>query len=212
MKRTQKTSPTYCPGCGKPVSQTTHAGVCAYCGDRLAPKGYCPVCEDFLPLSAGDFCPKHQIELESDAPSPSGGLPAYESAAWVEVGRYSDTLACQPPRIRLEAEGIPTMIDGERMGDRSMYQVATGGVRLRVPENLAADARVILSQTWTATAAALDIEDDWSDDEDETPTPESHILQHISDDSSPLLSLAAFALFLALILVVAAFLSWFKAN
>ena len=72
------------------------------------------------------------------------------------MGRFADTLACQPPRIRLEAEGIPTMIDGARMGDRSMYQVATGGVRLRVPEDLAADARVILAQTWSATAAALD--------------------------------------------------------
>jgi hypothetical protein len=82
----------------------------------------------------------------------------------VTVGRFTDATAAQAPRIRLEAEGIPTFLEGERMGSRSMYSIAIGGARLKVPEDLASDARVLLSQTWSATAAALDI-DDWDDDD-----------------------------------------------
>ena len=52
-------------------------------------------------------------------------------------------------RIRLEAEGIPTFVEGERMGAPAMYRVATGGVKLQVPAEFAADARVILSQDWS---------------------------------------------------------------
>lgn len=186
--------------------------MCAHCGDRLIAKGYCPVCEAFLALPAGDPCPKHQLELESQAPPRLAGRLADESSAWVEVGRYADTLACQPPRIRLEAEGIPTMIDGERMGDRSMYQVATGGVQLRVPESLASEARVILSQTWSATAASLDIEDDWPDDDE--PSPPSEPSPHLSAPAGfPLFaSLEVLSFALALILAAMTLLSWLNAN
>jgi hypothetical protein len=77
-------------------------------------------------------------------------------------------MAAEAPRIRLEAEGIPTFVEGERMGARSMYHVATGGVKLKVPDNLASDARIILSQTWSATAAELDIEETPDGDIDDT--------------------------------------------
>lgn len=182
--------------------------ICASCGDRLIAKGYCPVCEEFLFLPPGEPCPKHQIPLEHEAPPELSGRLAGTSSAWVEVGRFADTLACQPPRIRLEAEGIPTMIDGERMGDRSMCQVATGGVRLRVPENLVADARIILSQTWSATAAALDIEDDWPDVEDDEPTPSRsarHDFATVEPSSIPYLKLLAVGL--ALVLAALMYLS-----
>ena len=182
--------------------------VCASCGDRLVARGYCPVCEEFLFLPSGAPCPKHQIPLEDEAPPELSGRLAGTSSTWVEVGRFADTLACQPPRIRLEAEGIPTMIDGERMGDRSMYQVATGGVRLRVPEDLAADARIILSQTWSATAAALDIDDDWPDVEDDEPTPPKstlHEFETVAPPSAPYLKLLAVGL--ALILAALMYLS-----
>jgi len=85
----------------------------------------------------------------------------------VTVSQFSDSLAAEAPRIRLEAEGIPTFVEGERMGARSMYHVATGGVKLRVPDNLAADARIILSQTWSATAAELDLDERHEDDLDD---------------------------------------------
>ena len=54
------------------------------------------------------------------------------------------------------------------MGSRSMYHVATGGVRLKVPEDLAGDAQIVLSQTWSATAAELDIEEDHEDGDEES--------------------------------------------
>jgi len=167
-------TPVFCPGCRKAVRDAAPSGLCGRCGDRLVAQGYCPVCEDFWTLAPGSLCPKHEIALESSEPEAPEGDPADSSTSWVEVARYSDTLACQPPRIRLEAEGIPTMIDGERMGGKLMYHVATGGVRLRVPEKFAAEARIILSQTWSATAAALDI-DDWDDgDEEGAELSESH--------------------------------------
>ncbi len=69
-----------------------------------------------------------------------------------------------------------------------MYHVATGGVRLMVPDSLAPDARIILSQTWSALAAELDLED-----EQEQPQPESH-----SETVSDAMSLRqSFVLFLS---------------
>jgi hypothetical protein len=129
-------------------------------------QGYCPVCEDYLRLPAGVLCPKHDLPLETQAPPrprlDDGGKPL----RWVTIARYPDTQAADAPRIRLEAEGIPTFIDGERMGARSMYHVATGGVKLKVPESLATDARILLSQTWSATAAGLGIDESFGDLDD----------------------------------------------
>ena len=51
-------------------------------------------------------------------------------------------------------EGV---LDGERMGSAAMYAVATGGVKLQVPDSLAADARVLLSQSW---APPVDADED----------------------------------------------------
>ncbi len=68
--------------------------------------------------------------------------------------RFPDSLAAAAARIRLEAEGIPTFVEGERMGAPSMYRVATGGVKLQVPADLSAEARILLDQEWS-----------WPDDE-----------------------------------------------
>jgi hypothetical protein len=48
------------------------------------------------------------------------------------------------------------------MGSQSMYQVATGGVKLQVPESLEADARILLAQSWTPPDAE-DLDDAWDD-------------------------------------------------
>lgn len=164
MKQDQIPTPVFCPTCGMTGAESD-ARTCPHCGDRFQPQGYCAVCEDFIARPPGWTCPKHDLELESRA-RPRLSLEEYEGP-WVEVARFPDALDCQPVRIRLEGEGIPTIIDGSRMGSRSMYQVATGGVRLEVPEGLAADARVILSQTWSQDAEALGIEDDWDDLDDD---------------------------------------------
>jgi hypothetical protein len=62
---------------------------------------------------------------------------------------FPDSLSAAIPRTRLEAEGISTFLDGERMGSPAMYRVATGGVKLQVPAEHVAEARIILSQNWS---------------------------------------------------------------
>ena len=88
---------------------------------------------------------------------------------------FADSLAVAAARIRLEAEGIPTFLEGERMGSSSMYQVATGGVKLQVPADLVGDARIILAQSWSLGPVEDEdddlgeVENDW----DETATQPS---------------------------------------
>jgi len=163
-------APRFCPGCGKPAPKTPGTSACPFCGDRLVGQGFCPVCERFLRLPIGTTCPKHDLPLEARAPARPHFDDAGRPLKWVTVSQFSDSLAAEAPRIRLEAEGIPTFVEGERMGARSMYHVATGGVKLKVPDSLAADARVILSQTWSATAAELEI-DDCNEDDLDDPSP-----------------------------------------
>lgn len=188
-------APGFCPRCRKSFAGSSRLAICPTCGDRLIPEGYCSVCEDYWLLPVGVPCPKHDLPL--DALGPPGlrfdlqGVPV----RWVTISHLTDSLAAEPPRIRLEAEGIPTFVDGERMGSRSMYHVATGGVRLRVPDSLAADARIILSQTWSSMAAELDIEEEHEDDE-QGPLPESH--SESVCDSMPLRSSIVFFLALGL--------------
>ncbi|MDG3004034.1 hypothetical protein [Paludisphaera mucosa] len=165
MRTTPTRIPGYCPTCRRTVAKADPSKLCAHCGDRIVPQGYCPVCEGFQLGGDGAVCRKHDVPLEA-APPTSSGVDA--AGPWVEVAHYPDAMDCQPLRIRLEAEGIPTTIDGERMGSRSMYAIATGGVVLRVPQSLAGDARVILSQTWSKDSAELGIEDDdWDDLDDD---------------------------------------------
>ena len=180
MSREPSPTPWFCPSCRMTSDEAPRSALCVRCGSTMVRKGYCPVCEGFQPREAGELCPKHDLPLEVGAPDPS---VAEELGPWVEVARFSDAQACQAPRIRLEAEGIPTAVEGERMGDRAMYHVAVGGVKLNVPASLEADARVILSQSWSRDAAELGIEDeDWDDfdefgprdkDKDESPASSS---------------------------------------
>jgi hypothetical protein len=166
-------APGFCSRCRKSFAESVGLAICPNCGDRLMPQGYCPVCEDYWALPVGVPCPKHDLPLDALGPPRLQldflGKPVH----WVTVCHFTDSQAAQAPRIRLEAEGIPTFVDGERMGSRSMYHVATGGVRLRVPDSLAPDARIILSQTWSALAAELDLEAEY-EDEPEQPQPENH--------------------------------------
>jgi len=79
------------------------------------------------------------------------------------VGTFADALAAEAPRIRLEAEGIPTFLEGERMGSLSMYQVATGGVKLQVPQPDLSDARILLRQSWSAAVEDDELDDAWDE-------------------------------------------------
>lgn len=166
--------PTFCPSCGKGFPADDARRLCGECGAGVVDRGYCPVCEGFVQAEVGAPCPKHDVPLEP-GPEPFAHHADVEGP-WVEVARYDDAVECHPPRIRLEAEGIPTVVDGELAGSKSVHAAFSGGVVLRVPESFAADARVILSQRWSDDAAALGIEedDDWDDvDEDFGPPDEA---------------------------------------
>jgi hypothetical protein len=142
--------------------------LCDQCGETLEFQGYCSVCERHWTLAPGTPCPKHDLLLQARAPEPAVGWLGLGLAtcganpAWVTVARFADPLTAEAPRIRLEAEGIPTFLEGARMGSASMYQVATGGVKLQVPDALAADARILLRQTWSPVPTE-DEDDDFDD-------------------------------------------------
>jgi hypothetical protein len=120
-------------------------------------------------LTPGTPCPKHDLELEAGPPEPTA-TPKH-SGPWVTVGKFADALRAEAPRIRLEAEGIPTFLEGERMGSPSMYHVATGGVKLQVPEPLAGDARILLAQSWLVPGADDDLDEAWDDLEPDPSAP-----------------------------------------
>jgi hypothetical protein len=149
----------FCPRCGAPG--VDDATLCSDCGESLAPQGYCEVCEAYWTLAPDTACPKHELALVLPARKPSREAAPRPREPWVTVARYGDALRAEAPRIRLEAEGIPTFLEGERMGSPSMYHVATGGVKLHVPASLAADARILLEQSWSIP------HDDEDDDRDE---------------------------------------------
>src|SRR5581483_2549628 len=114
---TTRVRPTYCRRCGRNGPGDQH--LCPECGDTLVEQGFCPICERPWRQPVGSPCPKHEIELISvDDVEPV----ATDRARWVTVATFADGLQAEPPRIRLESEGIPTLLQGERMGSLSMYQ------------------------------------------------------------------------------------------
>jgi hypothetical protein len=158
---TPPATPRYCPRCQTAGPES--ATLCAECGETLKSQGYCPICERFWKLTAGLDCPKHDVELLDEAP-PQLSLSPEERTALVTVATYSHPNQASAPRIRLEAEGIPTFLDGERMAGSTHYQVATGGVRLQVPSSLASAARILIHQNWSAPAEPDDdLDDAWED-------------------------------------------------
>ncbi len=202
-----KPAPGFCSRCRKSFPESFEKATCPACGDELIRQGYCPVCESYLALPVGVLCPKHDLPLDAmEPPRIQFGVPG-EPVHWVTVCHFANSLAAQAPRIRLEAEGIPTFVDNERMGSPSMYHVATGGVRLKVPDTLASEARVILSQTWSALAAELDLDpEDEDDHEAKQPDPAAQIETLNEDTSLPqavlfLLAVGLPALFLAYLLL-----------
>ena len=152
--------PRFCPRCRKPAPAGSR--LCAECGEALADQGYCAVCERRWTQAPGEPCPKHEVALDVGPPA----SPRRGDGPWVTVASYPQPMAAEAARIRLDAEGIPTFLGGARMGGHTELQIATGGVRLQVPRDLAAEARVVLSQVWTP-AEGDDLEDAWEDFEPE---------------------------------------------
>ena len=156
----------FCPRCETRPELATK--LCPFCGERGLPQGYCSVCEQYWRLPLGAACPKHDLPLDGppvDAlVNEAGDSPTH----WVTIGRFPDGVAASVARGRLEAEGIPTFVAGERMGNQSMYLVATGGVMLQVPRSLTSDARILLNQTWEIPEDPDNLDDAW---DELAPTP-----------------------------------------
>jgi hypothetical protein len=138
----------FCPACRLDEFHDLIQPTCPECGDSLRNKGYCPVCERHWSLPPGELCPKHDLELELTAVTPEPPQER-EYVPWVTAAVFPSSAAAAIVQSRLEAEGIPTLLDGERMGTAGMYLAATRGVRVQVPADKAADARIILSQKWS---------------------------------------------------------------
>jgi len=154
--------PRFCPRCLRADEVEKHAALCGRCGDALLPRGYCPICESYLNQAVGELCAKHDVPLEKGADDPDP--TEFESRYWVTLKTFPDRSAAEGLRIRLEAEGIPTFLDGERMGSAAMYQVATGGVKLQVPEDSLDEARILVSQTWSSPVHDPDnLDDAWDE-------------------------------------------------
>jgi hypothetical protein len=153
--------PQFCPRCQKPGPASGR--LCAECGESLVDQGFCHVCERYWRLTPGEPCPKHEIPLEADHPLPHPALEAGAPVDWVTVARFDHPSRAMAPRLRLESEGIPTFLDGERMGTETAYNVATGGVKLQVPRGLLADARILLDQVWSLPEEDEDLDDAYED-------------------------------------------------
>ena len=149
------TPPLYCARCRR-VGEGDER-LCYECGDALRTQGFCTICESWALAEPGECCPKHDVELLERPDDP--GLDG-SATRLVTVASFPVTAQAQGPRLRLEAEGIPVFLQGQRMGDNAIYAVATGGVKLQVPEEFAGEARVILSQTWTSPEKADDYDPD----------------------------------------------------
>ena len=151
----------FCPRCEN--QPEIKGALCPHCGERAQPQGYCSVCEGYWHLPRGANCPKHDLPLDEPPLSPLAFEAGESAPDWVTVGRFPDSMAASVARGRLEAEGIPTSVVGERMGGASMYQVATGGVKLQVPRPLMADARILLDQSWEIPDDPEGLDDAWDE-------------------------------------------------
>ncbi len=151
--------PRFCTRCVQ-SRPSTDRDLCFRCGETLVNQGYCQVCAQYWLLAQGIPCPKHELPLES--PPQVLGPDSEHSSTWVTVKTYSHPFEAEASRLRLEAEGIPTFLDGSRMGTNTLYHVATGGIKLQVPTLLVDDARVLLAQSWSMPPVD-DLDDAWED-------------------------------------------------
>ncbi len=161
--RQESTAPGFCARCQK--RRNRELRLCSDCGDRVVDQGYCGICERYWLLGVGEFCPKHDCELEPPPPSLEARLGVTDRSmiVWSTVRSFVNAASLQAPRIRLEAEGIPTLVEGERTAASALGHGISNGMKLKVPSTLLDEARLILSQTWSAAHHEDDLETAWED-------------------------------------------------
>ena len=154
-------SPQFCPRCDRATPDG--AFLCPDCGDRVETQGYCPVCDKTWRLAIGFPCPKHDLPLLAEGPTPHPSQISGEVVDWVTVATFSSPTEAEVRRIRLEGEGIPTFLDGERMATNVIYGSTIIGLKLQVPRPLAAEARILLDQSWSLPPVVEDFDDAWDE-------------------------------------------------
>jgi hypothetical protein len=168
MRSIVEKPPLFCPRCCLAARDERGQVLCNHCGESLQQQAYCEVCEKYWPQAAGFECPKHEIALVESAPDPHRHDVPPEGLQLVTVGVYDMSYEAETRRSRLEAEGVPTFLEGARMGSMRPYGVATGGIRLQVPLAYRDEARILLAQRWAPPRHPDDdLEDAWDDLEPE---------------------------------------------
>jgi hypothetical protein len=77
-----------------------------------------------------------------------------EPIHWVTIARYTTSEWAHLARLRLEAAGIPVFIADENVGAVAWhYALATGGIKLQVPAEQAAEAAKVLEEHPAAPVA-----------------------------------------------------------
>ena len=153
----------FCARCDREVARVESGAcrdrspICPRCGDRLELQGYCPVCEACWRLAVATLCPKHDLPLEPGPPVEGPAADRAPRSDWTTVAVFARPADAEAPRLRLEAEGIPTFLDGERAG--SLQHPALSAVRLLVPGDLLPDARVLLAQSWSPVVTPDDLDE-----------------------------------------------------
>jgi hypothetical protein len=118
----------FCPRCEGDVPAGTE--LCPACGERAQDQAVCSICERAWNLAEGTPCPKHDVPLVAWSEHDEATRPPDDIASgWVTIARFRHTIAAEPPRIRLEAEGIPTFLDGARMGANALHNPGGRGSR-----------------------------------------------------------------------------------
>lgn len=149
--------PRYCHRCRR--RRAGESPLCFECGEVLRPSSYCDVCERYWDHPPGTPCPKHDpVPLEPAPSPPDWRIDPADVRRWVVAGTCADEIEAELARGLCHAEGIPALLENVRMGGRDHYLVATGGIRVKVPEELFRDARQLLGR-------------DGGDDDDAPPAP-----------------------------------------
>jgi len=139
-------APRFCERCRK--APRAASDLCPECGDRLELQGYCPVCEGRWKLKVGDHCPKHELELIEARPERGPAFGPKDAIQWTTVWRFPNLFEAEAARLRLDAEGIPTLVDGERMASNFTASAPFGSIPLQVPRALASRAVALIREPW----------------------------------------------------------------
>ena len=147
-KMSSDPGPRFCPGCGLAEGGDLEGSLCPECGETLVPQGYCPVCESLWRLPPEVPCPKHDVLARART---SGPLQAAHPVTWSPGSPSRSFPRAWPRRFRQPARsrGNPHVHRRRTDGKRGDVPYWPPRHELQVPADRVADARIILSQSWS---------------------------------------------------------------